>query len=170
MTRRIRIEQAVLWLFVILSAVVIGAGFYEMRVTVPTWTHSPPDSVWFWEAQRAADPRYVPDSGMRFWIYLTPFHFLLSAVMFIAGWMVRGQHRTWIMISAGLFFLLHLSAFVWFVPTLHELATSKASGLSPDVIADTARTWERLSWWRAPIGVAGFLAGLIAFRIPPRLE
>jgi len=40
----------------------------------------------------------------------------VSLVMFAVGWMMRGEHRKWVMISAGLFVVLHLSAFVWFVP------------------------------------------------------
>lgn len=159
---RLKVENAILWVYVILSAVVIGAGFYEMLVTVPTWAHSPPESVWFWEAQRAVDPRYVPDSGVRFWIFLTPFHALFSIAMFAVGWIVPGPHRKWVLISSALFFLLHLSAFIWFVPILRELATSKAAGLSPDVVAAKVRLWVTMSWWRAPLGTLAFIAGLLA--------
>lgn len=164
MTRRMKSEQALLWVFVLLSAIVVGAGFYEMRVTVPTWTHSPPESVWFWEQQRAVDPRYVPDSGIRFWIYLTPLHLLLSLVMLGVGWTSRSAHRTWIIVSAAFFAVLHLSAFVWFVPVLRQLATSQADGLSGAVVASKARLWLALSWIRAPLGVFGFIAALKAFR------
>ncbi|HEY0377753.1 MAG TPA: hypothetical protein VGC87_12580 [Pyrinomonadaceae bacterium] len=65
MTRRIQIEQILLWLFVIFSGIVIGAGLYEMRVTVPLWANSPPESVWYWEAQRIAHPQYAPNAGIR---------------------------------------------------------------------------------------------------------
>src|SRR5437867_9120858 len=78
-----RIEQTLLWLFVILSALVIGGGLYEMRVIVPLWANSPPDSAWYWEAQRLANPQYAPNSGLRFWIYLTPLHFLISTATLI---------------------------------------------------------------------------------------
>ena len=167
MSRFVRFEQGFLWIFIILSAVVIGAGFYEMRVTVPTWAHSPPESVWFWEAQRATDPRYVPDSGIRFWIFLTPFHMLMSLAMFIIGWMMRGEHRKWLMISAGLFFVLHLSAFVWFVPILRELAISKAAGMDPATVSSKVESWVTLSWLRAPLGVVALIAALKAFRTSP---
>ena len=63
MTQAIKIEQILLWLFVILAGIVIGAGLYEMRVTVPLWAESPPESVWYWEAQRIANPQYVPERG-----------------------------------------------------------------------------------------------------------
>jgi FtsX-like permease family len=58
MQGRIRVEQIFLWLFVILCGGG-GAGLYEMRVIVPLWANSPPESVWYWEAQRAANPQYV---------------------------------------------------------------------------------------------------------------
>jgi hypothetical protein len=122
MTRAVRVEQVLLWVFVILAGIVIGAGFYEMRVTVPLWANSPPDSVWYWEAQRIVNLQYAPNSGMRFWIFLTP---------------------------------------------AHTLARSRELGLSPEEVARTASLWVTLSWFRAPIGLVGFIAGLRALTIPP---
>jgi hypothetical protein len=167
MTRAVRVEQVLLWVFVILAGIVIGAGFYEMRVTVPLWAHSPPDSVWYWEAQRIVNPQYVPNSGARFWIFLTPAHTLLTLATFIAGLKMRGAHRKWVLISTAIFFLMHLTAFVWFVPTINRLARSRELGLSPEEVATTARLWVTLSWFRAPIGLVGFIAGLRALTIPP---
>src|ERR1051325_6780123 len=110
MTTRHRIEQILLWLFVILSAFVIGGGLYEMRVTVPLWANSPPESAWYWEAQRIANPQYAPQSGLRFWVILTPLHLLVSAATLIAGLKTRGRQRKWLLASTITVILLHLSA------------------------------------------------------------
>jgi hypothetical protein len=170
MRRAIQIEQILLWLFVILAGIVIGAGFYEMRVTVPLWAQSPPESVWYWEAQRIANPQYVPNAGARFWIFLSPTHTILTLATLIAGLKMRGEHRKWVVISTTIILLMHLTAFVWFVPTINKLARSRELGLSPEEVATKARLWATLSWFRAPIGLVGFIAGLRALTIPPLRE
>ena len=170
MTRRIQIEQTLLWLFVVLAGIVIGAGFYEMRETVPLWAQSPPESVWYWEAQRIANPQYVPNAGTRFWIFVTPAHAILALATFIAGLQMRGKHRKWVLISTAIVFLMHVTAFAWFVPTITRLARSHELGLNPEEVAAKARLWATLSWFRAPIGLAGFIAGLRALTIPPSRE
>jgi hypothetical protein len=135
MTQAIKIEQILLWLFVILAGIVIGAGLYEMRVIVPLWAHSPPESVWYWEAQRIANPQYVPNAGERFWVFLSPLHALVALATLFAGLKTRGEHRKWVLISTTIIFLMHLTAFVWFVPTINKLARSRELGLDPAEVA-----------------------------------
>jgi hypothetical protein len=166
MPRRRQIEQILLWLFVILSGIVVGAGLYEMRVIVPLWANAPPASVWYWEAQQIANPQYAPNSGMRLWIFLTPTHLLLAVATLLAGWKLRGEHRKWLLISTIIFIFMHLTAFVWFVPTLKELMKSRELGISPEQVATKAHLWATLSWFRVPVGLVGFIAGLRALTIP----
>ena len=170
MARGKGIEQTLLWLFVILAGLAVGAGLYEMRVVVPLWAHSPPESVWYWEAQRAAHPEYVPNSGLRLWIFLTPTHLLLSLATLIACLKTRPEHRKWVLISTVIFILAHLSAFIWFVPVLNTLAHTRQLGLSPEEVATKAHLWATLSWLRVPIGLVGFICGLKALTIPPSRE
>ncbi|OLE54712.1 MAG: hypothetical protein AUG51_07085 [Acidobacteria bacterium 13_1_20CM_3_53_8] len=170
MTRRIQIEQILLWLFVILSGIVIGGGLYEMRVIVPLWANSPPESAWYWEAQRIANPQYAPNSGLRFWIFLTPTHLLLSLATLIAGWKTLGDHRKWLFASTIAFIVLHTSALVWFVPTIGEILNSRSLGISPEQVTAKVHMWVTFSWVRAAIGLAAFVAGLRALTIPPLRE
>lgn len=170
MTTHHRIEQTLLWIFVILSAFVIGGGLYEMRVIVPLWANSPPDSAWYWEAQRLANPQYAPNSGLRFWIYLTPLHFLVATATLIAGWKTVGAHRRWLMVSTVIFILLHLSAFVWFVPVVSQILSSRALGLSPERVVSKTQWWVMLSWGRLMISLIGFGCGLRALQLPPGAE
>jgi hypothetical protein len=164
MANRNRIEQILLCVFVVLSAFVIGGGLYEMRVVVPLWAHSPPDSAWYWEAQRLANPQYAPNSGLRLWIYLTPIHFLISIATLIAGWKTTGAHRRWLVVSTVIFVLVHVSAFVWFVPVVGQILNSRALGLTAEQVVSKTHWWVTLSWGRFVIGLVGFVAGLKAIR------
>jgi hypothetical protein len=167
MTPRHPIEQTLLWLFVILSALVIGGGLYEMRVIVPLWANSPPDSAWYWEAQRLNVPQYAPNSGLRLWIFLMLAHLLLSIATLIAGWRTRIEHRRWLFISTIAFIVLHVCALVWFVPVITQILNSRSLGLSPEQVVAKTHLWVGLSWVRFSFGVAGFVAGLRALKIAP---
>jgi len=164
MNTRNLIQHSLLWIFVVLSALVIGGGLYEMRVIVPLWANSPPDSAWYWEAQRLANPQYAPNSGLRFWIYLTPIHFLVSIATLIAGWKTTGAHRRWLVLATVIFILMHMSAFVWFVPAVGQILNSKALGISPEQVVSKTHWWVTLSWGRFVIGLVGFVAGLRALQ------
>lgn len=170
MARPFRTEQILLWLFVILAGIVIGAGLYEMRVIVPLWANSPPESAWYWEAQRLANPQYAPNSGIRFWVFVTPAHILVSLATLIAGLRTRGEHRKWLLISTIIFLLMHASALLWFVPTLTRIMNSRTLGVSPEEIVAKTHLWVTLSWMRGIIGLGGFVAGLRALTIPPSPE
>jgi hypothetical protein len=163
--RRTQIAQILLWLFVILLGIVIGGALYEMRVTVPLWANSPPESVWYWEMVRNANPQYVPNSGLRFWIFVTPTHTLLTVATLIAGWKIRGEHRKWLFASTIAIIILHASAFIWFVPTIGAIRDSQALGLSREWVIANTNLWVTLSWVRAVFGMAAFVAGLRALTI-----
>src|ERR1051325_6232443 len=167
MTNAHRIEQILMWIFVILCAIVIGGGLYEMRVTVPLWAHAPPESVWQFAAQRVNNPLYAPNSGMRFWIYVTPLHLLISIVTFFAALKTRGAHRRWLLVATVIFTLLHLSALVYFVPSIDKLFLSRAANMDPAEVASRARWWVNLSWGRFVIGVVGLISGLRALQLQP---
>jgi len=167
---RTQIEEILLWLFVILAAIVIGGGLYEMRVIVPLWSNSPPESAWYWEAQRIANPQYAPNSGLRFWILVTPTHLLLSVATLIAGWKTHGARRKWIFASTIAFIILHISALVWFVPLITQILNSRSLGIPAEQVVAKAHMWVTLSWVRAILGLAAFVAGLRALSIGPSRE
>src|SRR5215475_14398161 len=160
-----QIEQTLLWIFVILSALVIGGGLYEMCVMVPLWASSPPDSAWYWETQRLSFPQYAPNAGIRFWIYLTPLHFIVSIATLIVGWKTAGWHRTWLAISTIIFIVMHLSAFLWFAPVATQIMNSRSRGISPERVVARTHLWVRLSWARFVIEFVGFLCGLRALQV-----
>ena len=170
MTRRLQLEQALLWLFVLLAGIVMGGGLYEMRVIVPLWAHSPPDSAWYWEAQRIANPQYAPNSGLRFWIFVTPAHLLVSVATLLAGWRATGAHRRWLFGATITFIVLHVSALMWFVPTIGQILNSRSLGVSAEDVVRKTQMWVALSWARGALGIAAYAAGLLAVATAPRRE
>jgi hypothetical protein len=162
-----RIEQVLLWIFVVLAAVVIGGGLYELRVIIPLWAHAPPESVWEFATQRTNNPAFTPNSGIQFWIYFTPAHLLVSIATFVTAWKTQRAHRRWVMISTAVFIILHLGAIVYFVPAIDKLFNSRNLGMSPAEVASRVHVWVYGTWIRFFIGLGGFLCGLRALQVPP---
>ncbi|HEY8204334.1 MAG TPA: hypothetical protein VIF81_06375 [Pyrinomonadaceae bacterium] len=165
MAKRHPVEQILLWIFIVLAAIVIGGGLYEMRVVVPLWANSPPESVWNFASQRVTNPQYTPNSGLRFWIFVTPAHLLISFATLIAALKTGKQHRRWLIVSTAIFVLLHLSALFYFVPAIDRLFNSRNLNMNPEEVASKARWWVNLTWGRFVIGFVGFLCGLRAMTI-----
>ena len=137
---------------------------YELRVVLPLWAHSPPESVWEFAAQRFNNPAYTPNSGTSFWIFITPAHLGISVATFIAAWRSGGASRRWLMISAAVFIALHLSALLYFVPAIDKLFTSRNSNMSPSEVISRTHLWVYGTWIRFVIGLFGFLANLKALQ------
>ena len=162
-----RLEQTLLWIFVILAAIVIGGGLYEMRVIVPLWAHSPPESVWEFASLRVTNPQYMPNAGVRLWIFVTPLHLLMSFAVLIASLKTRPQHRRWVLIASAIFITLHLSALVYFVPAIDKIFNSRNLNMTPDEVINRVHIWVSGSWMRFAIGFVGLLCGLRALQVTP---
>jgi lysylphosphatidylglycerol synthetase-like protein (DUF2156 family) len=163
----IRVEQILLWVFVILAALVLGGGLYELRVVIPLWAHAPPESVWTFAQLRNSQPAFTPNAGIRFWIFLTPVHLLISIATFVACLKTRGAHRRWVMISTAAFIVLHLAALFYFVPALDKIFSSQNSGMAPAEVVSRVHTWVYGTWIRFVISLAGFVCGLKAMKVKP---
>ncbi len=74
------LPEILLWLFVLNLGITLGAGLYEMRVVVPLWASAPPASIGH------------PDSGRRFWAFVTtgPLTLLCLANLYYAWRSGRG--------------------------------------------------------------------------------
>jgi hypothetical protein len=149
---------------------VIGGGLYEMRVVVPLWAHAPPESVWEFAAQRVNNPLYTPNSGIRFWIFITPLHLLVSIVTFFFALKTRGAHRRWLLMATAIFVVMHLSALIYFVPAIDKLMTSRAANMDPAEVVSRTRLWINLSWVRFVFDFVGLLCALRALQLPPSTD
>lgn len=168
MKDKISISQVVLWLFVIMLGIELGAGLYETLVVLPLWASAIPDSVIGYYQHNAADPRFALGAGPRFWMFATPGVGLLSIATLLTAFKTRAEHRKWRLIGAGLALIVVISTFAWFVPNIIKLGSSDVLNMGRDEVASVANWWVRLNWVRAAVYLLGWLAALRALSIPSR--
>ncbi len=78
------VSDVVLWLFIINLGTAFGAGLYEARVVVPLRASSPPDSLG------------SPDSGRRFWAFVTTVPLtVLTVANLVVVWLAGEPSRSW---------------------------------------------------------------------------
>jgi Domain of unknown function (DUF1772) len=159
-------ERILLWLYVFVFGVQLGAGLYETLVVVPVWSAAPPETVWGWNAQRETNPQLAIDSGRRFWIYVTPAVGLLSVAALLAGWQTRPEHRAWLLAATLTSFVMTVITFAYFVPTLIGLMKSRSGEADASRVAASARLWAALNWVRVAVLIAAWLCALRALQIP----
>jgi hypothetical protein len=161
--------RAILWLFVILYGIEIGAGLFEMRVLVPRWAASPPESVWRLYELNQSYPELATDAGGRFWMFSTPLLGLLALVLLIACRRTRGTHRRLLLTSTMLTLIVVAATFVYFVPSIMVFAGSPA-GVNGPQIAAMANRWVALSWLRFVVYMIGWICALRALTLDPMAE
>ena len=165
MSRTVTIAQILLWLFVIVLGIEIGAGLYETLVVVPLWSAAPPDSVVAYHQHNTSNPQLSLDPGGRFWMVNTPLLGLLAVAALLSGLKTRPDHRRWRIVATGAAIVVVAATFAWFVPNIMIL-NEGGRGLSAGEIADVSNLWVRLNWVRVFVYSAGWLAGLRALTIP----
>ncbi len=163
MPKTSRLSQIFLWLFVIFLSVSIGAGIYETLVVWPADFGAPPQSIWtlsdFWREH--ANLR--PNSGLRFWIFLTPVTGLLALINVIFALRSSGRYRSWLLLASVPTVIVIAITFIYFVPTLGVIWTSQRTGLSGEEVAAKVHMWVALNWLRTVIMTIAWLFLLRAF-------
>jgi hypothetical protein len=69
--------QLILWLFVIVLGVNLGAGAPETRIVVPLWASGVPDTL----AEGNPYGRVAIDAGIRFWAFVTSAALVLAILV-----------------------------------------------------------------------------------------
>ena len=135
-----------LWLFIIFLGIAFGAGLYESRVVVPLWTSNPPTSM------------ASPDSGHRFWAFVTTGPLtLLTVANLVLALQSQGPARAW-WLTAGVVTLVERAAtFGYFIPTIIRLSRRPAG--DPGLRTGLAR-WVRLNYVRNGLTLVAWIAAL----------
>lgn len=159
-------SRLILWLFVLLLCLDIGAGLYETRVIAPMWKsalvdHLPDSETYL---------RLAPNAGERFWIFVTPLLGLVALLTFLTGLRVKGPEKSWRLFASGLEFLMVACTLLYFVPNIRMLLDPGHHGLSADVVAAKTQTWLTLNWGRVLITLTALLAGLRTLQLSGRQE
>jgi hypothetical protein len=163
--RQFSIAQIVLWLFVIVLGVELGAGLYETLVIMPLWSLSPPDSVVAYHQHNVAYPQFALNAGGRFWMFNTPLLGMAAIAALISGLKTRPKHRKWRVAATVLALIVVVFTFAWFVPKIMILGQG-GPGLSAEQITSLTNWWVRLNWGRVVLYSAGWLAALRALTTP----
>jgi hypothetical protein len=141
------VTEVLLWLFIIDLGTAFGAGLYEARVVVPLWASAPPASL------------RSPDSGRRFWAFVTTIPLtLLTIANLAAASQAQGPRRAW-WLAATLVVLVERGAtFGYFIPTMLRLQRNPT--LSDTPVRATLAHWARLNYLRNSLTLVAWLAAL----------
>lgn len=149
------IAEALLWLFVINLGTVFGAGIYEARIVVPLWASSPPGSL------------RSPDSGRRFWAFVTTVPLsLLTLGNLLAAWQAPAPRRGWWLAAVALILVERGLTFGYFIPTMLRL--QRTTTLPEPIIRAKLSHWTRWNYVRSALTLAAWLAALRVLSLPPR--
>jgi hypothetical protein len=142
------IAIALLWLFVINLGVVVGAGWYELRVVVPMWASAPPRSL------------TSPESGLSFWAWVTTGPLtLLTVANLVAASLTQGPARPWWLAAGIIIAVERIATFGYFVPTMIGLQRNQAA--PPAEAAAKFARWRALNLAR---NIASTVAWLLALK------
>lgn len=165
-SRQFSVAQIMLWIFVIMMGIEIGAGLFEAIVIVPIWASAPPDSVLAYYQHNAANSQFALDSGRKFWMFSTPLVGLLAILTLLTGLKAPSEHRKWRAAGSVIVIILVIFTFVWFVPTLIKLTGRGVTQLSSEQVVSLTNWWVRLNWVRAVAYVVAWLTALRALTTP----
>lgn len=142
-----------LWPFVIFLGIAFGAGLYESRVVVPLWTSDPPASL------------ASPDSGHRFWAFVTTGPLtLLSVANLVVASQSQGPERAWWLTAAIVTLVERAATFGYFIPTIIRL--QRAPTLTQTAVRTALARWVRLNYVRNTLTLVAWIAALKVLAVP----
>jgi len=148
----VNFAAVLLWLLVINLGIVFGAGLYEARIVVPLWASSPPDSL------------RSPDSGRRFWAFVTTIPLtVLTLASLVAAGHAPGPGRDWWLTAALVILVERIATFSYFIPTMLRL---QRAAMPQAEIAARLTQWARLNYLRSALTLIAWVAALKALSLP----
>ena len=110
------IASLTLWLFVIGTSLILGAGLYETLVVVPFWSVGAPASL------AAGNPLLQVHirAGHVVWQYFTPVLGLITLLAMLTSFGTPPRHRAWRLAATGLMLLISIATLVYFRPVSHH--------------------------------------------------
>ncbi|SEN45959.1 hypothetical protein [Lihuaxuella thermophila] len=146
----------VLIAIITLVGIEIGGGIYELMVFAPKWSASPPASFALLQG----------DLGLEPGIFWAPHHFAAQGMILLAlilCWKDR-KRRNLIWGIIGLYMILRIPTFLYFIPELGVFSTTPPEGtFSPD-LAERARMWILYSWGRLGVIAGIYVLAWMALR------
>jgi hypothetical protein len=121
----------------------LGGGIYELVVFASKWSASPPQSFALLQAPLGLEPG----------IFWAPHHFIVQLMIIIVLFLCwkEKRRRNLILIIIGLYLVLRIPTFLYFIPELGVFSSTPPKGVFSQELADRANMWIMLSWARLGI-------------------
>jgi hypothetical protein len=136
------IAALTLWLFVIGTSLILGAGLYESLVVVPFWSAGAPASL----AEGNPLLQVHIRAGQVFWQYFTPALGLIAVLALLTSFGAPPRHLAWRLAATGLLLLVSVATLLYFRPALIEMVVNHGAGLTPKALTAEVRRWVVLDW------------------------
>ena len=153
-----------LWLFVIGTSLVLGAGLYENLVVVPLWSTGAPASL------AAGNPLLEVQvrAGHVFWSYFTPIPGFIALLALATSFGTPRRHLAWRVAASGLFIAVMIATLAYFRPQAIAMVVEHGAGLTPEALAKEAHHWAALNWVRVFAVAVSLAMGVRALLLPLR--
>ena len=158
------IASVTLWLFVLGTALVLGAALYETLVVVPFWSDRAPAS--FSEANPLLQVQ--ERAGHAFWQYYTPALGAIALAALVTSFGTPPRHMAWRVAASGLLVVVSIATLAYFRPALIGMIVDHGAGRAPETLAAEARRWVALNWVRVIAVAASLAMGVRALLLPIR--
>lgn len=158
------IASLTMWLFVIGTSLILGAGLYEALVVVPFWSAGAPASL----AEGNPLLQVHIRAGHVFWQYFTPALGFIAVLALLTSFGAPPRHLAWRLAATGLLLLVSVATLLYFRPTLIEMVVNHGAGLAPEALASEARRWVVLNRVRTIAVAASLVMGIRALLLPVR--
>ena len=151
-----------LWMFVVGTGFILGAGLYEMLVVVPFWAGNAPQSL------MEGNPflRVPIRSGHVFWPVVTPCLGIIALAAFLSSFGMPQKEMIWRLAATGLLLVMTIVTLAYFRPSIINMVIHHGAGRSADVLAADAKMWVALNWVRIAAVAASLGMGLRALTLP----
>ena len=156
------IASFTLWLFVLGTSLILGAGLYEALVVVPFWSAGAPASL----AEGNPLLRVPMRSGQVFWPFFTPALGLIALLALVTSFGTSPRHLAWRLAATGLLLIVSIVTLVYFRPAIIGMVVYHGAGRTPDALQAEARRWVALNWVRVLAVAASLAMGIRALLLP----
>jgi hypothetical protein len=146
----------VLWLYVVMASVVLGAGVYESFVVHPAWSRKPPESFVSFVG--------TPIGRMNiaaFWAPVTPFY-ALSGLGALVVALSAGSPPVPLTVSVACAVLVVVWTLVYFRPNIHLFLDLGGGNTPAERLQSEARRWVLLNWIRVALTAVSWCGALRA--------
>jgi formate hydrogenlyase subunit 3/multisubunit Na+/H+ antiporter MnhD subunit len=158
------ISSVILWLFVIGTAIILGAGLYEQLVVVPFWAAGAPASL----AEGNPLLEVAVRAGSVFWSVFTPALGFIALLTLVTSFGTPPRHLAWQVASSGLLILVSIATLAYFRPAIIAMVIEHGAGRTPEALAQDAHRWVTLNWLRILAVACSLAMGIRALLLPIR--